>query len=115
MLGLGILRLPHDDYVFPMRAVVEVVDPRSLWVNTRFDQVSAGGLAAAQGIDFLRPLQSSAPLEALHAALRAQCASMPADHYLAPDIERANALLWQGGLRAQAAPALAASTQNHAP
>jgi histidine ammonia-lyase len=72
-------------------------------------------LAAAQGIDFLRPLQSSAPLEVLHAALRAQCASMPADHYLAPDIERANALLWQGGLRAQAAPALAASTQNHAP
>ncbi len=29
------------------QAVVEVVDPRSLWVNTRFDQVSAGGLAAA--------------------------------------------------------------------
>ena len=29
------------------QAVVEVVDPRSLWVNTRFDQVSAGGLAPA--------------------------------------------------------------------
>ena len=29
------------------QAVVEVVDPRSLWINTRFDQVSAGGLAAA--------------------------------------------------------------------
>ncbi len=28
------------------QAVVEVVDPRTLWVNTRFDQVSAGGLAA---------------------------------------------------------------------
>ncbi len=28
------------------QAVVEVVDPRSLWVNARFDQVSAGGLAA---------------------------------------------------------------------
>ena len=28
--------------------------------------------------------------------------------YRSPDIERANALLWQGGLRAQAAPALAA-------
>ncbi len=27
------------------QAVVELVDPRSLWVNTRFDQVSAGGLA----------------------------------------------------------------------
>lgn len=30
------------------QAVVEVVDPKSLWVNARFDQVSAGGLAAAQ-------------------------------------------------------------------
>lgn len=30
------------------QAVVEVVDPRSLWVNARFDQVSAGGLAAGQ-------------------------------------------------------------------
>lgn len=30
------------------QTVVEVIDPRSLWVNTRFDQVSAGGLAAAQ-------------------------------------------------------------------
>lgn len=29
------------------QAVVEVVDPRSLWINTRFDQVSAGGLVAA--------------------------------------------------------------------
>lgn len=30
------------------QAVVEVIDPKSLWVNTRFDQVSAGGLSAAQ-------------------------------------------------------------------
>ena len=30
------------------QAVVEVVDPKSLWVSARFDQVSAGGLAAAQ-------------------------------------------------------------------
>lgn len=28
------------------QAVVELVDPRTLWVNARFDQVSAGGLAA---------------------------------------------------------------------
>lgn len=28
------------------QAVVEVIDPRSLWVNTRFDQISASGLAA---------------------------------------------------------------------
>lgn len=30
------------------QTVVEVVDPESLWINARFDQVSAGGLAAAQ-------------------------------------------------------------------
>ena len=28
------------------QAVVEVIDPRSLWINTRFDQISAAGLAA---------------------------------------------------------------------
>lgn len=28
------------------QAVVEVIDPRSLWINTRFDQVSATGLTA---------------------------------------------------------------------
>lgn len=28
------------------QAVVELVDPRSLWINARFDQVSASGLAA---------------------------------------------------------------------
>jgi histidine ammonia-lyase len=62
-------------------------------------------LAAAQGIDFLRPLTSSAPVEALHIRLRADCASMPADHYLAPDIERAAALVQAGQLRALGAPA----------
>ncbi len=56
-------------------------------------------LAAAQGIDFLRPLTSSAPVEALHARLRQDCASSPADHYLAPDIERAAALVQGGALR----------------
>ncbi|MFT7772041.1 histidine ammonia-lyase [Roseateles sp.] len=61
-------------------------------------------LAAAQGIDFLRPLQSSAPVEALHARLRADCASSPADHYLAPDIERAAALVQAGTLKAPQAP-----------
>jgi histidine ammonia-lyase len=61
-------------------------------------------LAAAQGIDFLRPLQSSAPVEALHTRLRADCASMPADHYLAPDIERAAALVQAGVLKAPGAP-----------
>ena len=55
-------------------------------------------LAAAQGIEFLRPLASSPPLEAAHALLRAQCAAMPSDRYLAPDIERATALVRDGAL-----------------
>jgi histidine ammonia-lyase len=55
-------------------------------------------LAAAQGIEFLRPLASSAPLEAAHALLRAQCAAMPVDRHLAPDIERATALVRDGSL-----------------
>ena len=55
-------------------------------------------LAAAQGIDFLRPLRSSAALEQVHALLRAQCAAMMQDRYLAPDIEAAAALVRDGSL-----------------
>jgi histidine ammonia-lyase len=55
-------------------------------------------LACAQGVEFLRPLRSSHPLEQAHALLRAQCAAMPTDRYLAPDIERATALVTEGAL-----------------
>ena len=55
-------------------------------------------LASAQGIDFLRPLQSSAALEAAHARLRAMCPAMMQDRYLAPDIEAASALVRSGDL-----------------
>jgi histidine ammonia-lyase len=55
-------------------------------------------LAAAQGIEFLRPLASSAPIEAAHALLRTQCPSIERDRYLAPDIERATALVSSGQL-----------------
>ena len=55
-------------------------------------------LAAAQGIDFLRPLQSSAPLEAVHALLRRTVATMAQDRYLAPDIGKATALVQDGSL-----------------
>lgn len=63
-------------------------------------------LAAAQGIDFLRPLTSSTAIESLHAKLRKACESCAQDHYLAPDIERAFALVNSGALRAAHAPAL---------
>ena len=55
-------------------------------------------LAAAQGIEFLRPLRSSQPLEQVHALLRAQVASIHVDRYLAPEIERATALVQDGHL-----------------
>jgi histidine ammonia-lyase len=55
-------------------------------------------LAAAQGIEFLRPLRSSAALEEVHALLRSHCPAMPHDRYLAPDIERASALVADGSL-----------------
>ena len=55
-------------------------------------------LAAAQGIEFLRPLKSSPALEGAHAMLRAQVASIDVDRYLAPEIERATALVTNGAL-----------------
>jgi histidine ammonia-lyase len=55
-------------------------------------------LAAAQGIDFLRPLMSSVSIEAAHAQLRAHCPTMVQDRYLAPDIERATQLVRDGSL-----------------
>ncbi len=55
-------------------------------------------LAAAQGIEFLRPLRSAPALEQAHALLRAQCPSVECDRFLAPDIERAAALVHDGAL-----------------
>lgn len=55
-------------------------------------------LAAAQGIDFLRPLHSSGALEQAHAQLRALCPAMHTDRTLAPDIETATALVRDGSL-----------------
>ena len=55
-------------------------------------------LAAAMGIDFLRPLQSSVVLEQVHALLRERCPAMMQDRYLAPDIEVASALVADGSV-----------------
>ncbi|MBK1715076.1 histidine ammonia-lyase [Rubrivivax gelatinosus] len=55
-------------------------------------------LAAAQGIEFLRPLASSAPLEAAHALLREGSPAIDVDRYLAPDIELAGSLVAGGAL-----------------
>jgi histidine ammonia-lyase len=55
-------------------------------------------LAAAQGIEFLRPLTSSTALEEVHALLRKNVPHMVQDHYLAPDIEHATLLVRDGSL-----------------
>ena len=55
-------------------------------------------LAAGQGIDFLRPLKSSAALEQAHTLLRSVCPAMDNDRYLAPDIQRATELVTHGAL-----------------
>ena len=55
-------------------------------------------LAAAQGIEFLRPLKSSDALEQLHALLRSRVPAMAQDRYLAPDIEHASQMVLDGSL-----------------
>jgi len=55
-------------------------------------------LAAAQGIEFLRPLSSSAALEQAHALLRAQVSALSQDRYLAPDIAHAADMVRSGAL-----------------
>lgn len=57
-------------------------------------------LAAAQGIEFHRPLKSSQTLESVHAQLRAQVAPYDADRFFAPDIEAARRLVVDGALSA---------------
>jgi histidine ammonia-lyase len=53
-------------------------------------------LAAAQGIDFRRPLQSSAPLERAHAIVRGVAPHLEGDRYLALDIEAVTPLVRDG-------------------
>ena len=53
-------------------------------------------LAAAQGIDFRRPLKSSAPLEEAHAIIRAVAPHLDGDRFLATDIEAAVPLVREG-------------------
>jgi histidine ammonia-lyase len=57
-------------------------------------------LAAAQGIDFHRPLASSHHLEQVHAQLRRQVPFFDADRFFAPDIEAARQMVITGSLSA---------------
>jgi histidine ammonia-lyase len=53
-------------------------------------------LAAAQGIDFRRPLESSPPLEEAHALVRRLAPHLDGDRYLALDIEAVTPLVRDG-------------------
>ncbi len=55
-------------------------------------------LAAAQGIEFLRPLRSSFALELAHSLLRDSCPTVAQDRSMAGDIERATSLVTNGSL-----------------
>ncbi|MFN0151478.1 MAG: histidine ammonia-lyase [bacterium] len=57
-------------------------------------------LAAAQGIEFLRPLQSTEALEAAHRTIRAASPALDADRSLSSDIESIAALIRDGSILA---------------
>src|SRR5690606_4026432 len=63
-------------------------------------------LAAAQGIDFRRPLTSSPELEQTYAIVREAAEPYSADRYFAPDIARATDGVRAGRYRAFAADLL---------
>ncbi|MEO7403046.1 MAG: histidine ammonia-lyase [Burkholderiales bacterium] len=56
-------------------------------------------LAAAQGIDFRRPLETSEPLAAMHAHLRAGVPFLDHDRLMSPDIEAAKTIVVRGYFR----------------
>ncbi|MEO7793874.1 MAG: histidine ammonia-lyase [Thermoanaerobaculia bacterium] len=72
-----------------------------MWAAIKCGQVAANVrqilaielLAAAQGVDLLRPLQSSARLEAVHRWVRATVAPWDEDREMAPDLAAADRLL----------------------
>lgn len=55
-------------------------------------------LCAAQGVDFLRPLRSSAAIELTHAAIRQRVKFLDRDRYLADDIAALTELVESGSL-----------------
>jgi histidine ammonia-lyase len=71
-------------------------------------------LCAAQGIEMRAPLKTSPALQAVIARLRAEIPPLGEDRLLAPDIDRAAALIRSGALAAAVAlPALGATPGDH--
>lgn len=55
-------------------------------------------LAACQGLDFLRPLRSSANLEAVWKCVREVVAHYDEDRYIAPEMQEVESLIANGRL-----------------
>ena len=65
--------------------------------NTRY-VLAIEACAAAQAIDFLAPLKTSAPGQAAHTAIRSATARVEQDRVLAPDFEAVARLISSGAL-----------------
>ena len=77
---------------------------RLLRMNSNLNVIlGVEAMCAAQGIEFRAPLQTSDPLKAAMAVLRAEVPTIAEDRYLAPCIERAAALVGDGRLSASVA------------
>jgi histidine ammonia-lyase len=63
-------------------------------------------LAAAQGVDFLRPLQSSSALEGVLTLIRTHSPSMMSDRSLAPDMEALQRLVLDGDVGRAGEPSI---------
>jgi histidine ammonia-lyase len=70
---------------------------RSVVANVR-RILAIEALAAAQAIEFHRPLRTSSALESVHAALRAAVPKYDADRIMGPEIERAAELVREGAI-----------------
>ena len=70
---------------------------RSIAINVR-RVLAIEALAAAQAIEFHRPLKTSAGLEALHAAIRAAVPRYDSDRVIGPEIETVADLVVEGAL-----------------
>jgi histidine ammonia-lyase len=60
-------------------------------------------LAAAEGLDYRRPLQSSPALERVHALIRTEVPHLAEDRVMYPDIEAVTRMVRDGRIRAAAA------------
>ncbi|MEP6343488.1 MAG: histidine ammonia-lyase [Maricaulaceae bacterium] len=70
---------------------------RLVRMNTNLSGIIAVELlCAAQGVEFRKPLQTSAPLKRVIEVLRRDVATLTTDRYLAPDIKSATDIIKQG-------------------